>query len=150
MLIAHDELASLIPHSGDMCLLDGVLAWDQDTITCQAISHRSAHNPLRCAQGLASLHAIEYGAQAVAVHGGLLARAAGHRLPPGFLAAARNVKLHRDWLHDIEAPLTVEAQRLMADGGSFIYQFTVSSQGETLVSGRTTVMAAPATEGAAS
>ena len=61
----------MIPHTGAMCLLDGVLQWDTSTIQCVSRSHRDAHNPLRIDGRLPTLCGIEYAAQAMAVHGGL-------------------------------------------------------------------------------
>ncbi|UCE90426.1 MAG: hypothetical protein JSW10_06340, partial [Pseudomonadota bacterium] len=77
MPIERDELCSLIPHAGTMCLLHTVEQWDEVSIVCTAISHHEADNPL-CSKGaLGAVHALEYGAQAMAVHGGLLAREKG-------------------------------------------------------------------------
>ena len=73
-LLAHAELEALIPHAGGMCLLDTVESWDAETIHCRSLSHLRADNPLREKGRLAALHLAEYGAQAMAVHGGLLAR----------------------------------------------------------------------------
>jgi predicted hotdog family 3-hydroxylacyl-ACP dehydratase len=81
MLIEKSEIRCLIPHAGTMCLLDGVEAWDMRSIVCVSSTHRSVANPLRRDGRLSALHAFEYGAQAAAVHGGLLARSSGHRSP---------------------------------------------------------------------
>ena len=143
MLIGHDELCGLIPHSGAMCLLDGVLSWDEETIRCSAISHRDHENPLRSQDGLSSLQGIEYGAQAMAVHGGLLMLAQGESMQPGYLAAVKDVNLHVDWLHDIEAPLTIEARRLLGQGGQFMYEFSLLAENEKLVEARAIVMPRP-------
>lgn len=141
MLIGRDELCALIPHAGFMCLLEGVIDWDEQHITCQALSHQHSDNPLRCEQGLSALQGIEYGAQAMAVHGGLLARQQGQTAPPGYLAALRNVALNCDWLHLIDEPLKVEAAQLLAGAGSFMYEFKLSDSRQVLLSGRATVMA---------
>ncbi len=140
MLIEHQELCSLIPHDGSMCLLDGVLEWDAGHIVCESNSHRRDTNPLRNHGRLSALHGVEYAAQAMAVHGGLLAHQAGEVNPPGFLAALREVQLHVERLDDQPAPLRIEAEELMRSGGSFLYEFTISTAGKILLSGRLTVM----------
>jgi predicted hotdog family 3-hydroxylacyl-ACP dehydratase len=140
MLVARAELMSLIPHQGGMCLLDGVLAWDDTRIRCVAGSHRDPANPLRRAGTLSSVHALEYGAQAMAAHGGLLARRAGSRLEGGFLAAARDVRLNVARLDEVAQPLIVEAERMLADGGNLIYGFRLLADQRELASGRVTVM----------
>lgn len=143
MLIAQQELCSLIPHSGSMCLLAGVESWDAQGIVCVAESHRDARNPLRRDGGLSVVHGIEYAAQAMAVHGGLLARERGEKNPPGFLAALRDVQLHCERLDDIGASLRIEAEELVRSGGSFMYGFTLSAAGVLLLEGRVTVITQP-------
>src|SRR5579863_4040436 len=98
-----------------MCLLEEVLSWDAQQLTCRSISHRDAGNPLRAHGRLGAACAIEYAAQALAVHGALLRpTSAGHH---GFamLTSARAVDLAVARLDDIEADLLVGAQRLHAD-----------------------------------
>lgn len=143
MLIDKSEILSLIPHSGSMCLLDGVLAWDDASIQCLSDSHRDARNPLRRNGCLAALHAVEYGAQASAIHGGLRARHAGRTVRPGYLAALRDIRLFVDFLHDIAVPLRIDARCLGGEQGHFIYAFEVGANGEKLAQGRLTVMARP-------
>ena len=140
MLIGREELCGLIPHAGSMCLLDGVEQWDAGHIVCLSESHRDEANPLRSEGQLAAVHGVEYAAQAMAVHGGLLAREAGKSNPAGFLAALRDVRLGTGRLDDKRGPLRVEANELMRSGGSFMYEFTVSAEGKELLAGRITVM----------
>ncbi len=138
-MIEHDELCSLIPHAGNMCLLDRVLEWNDTEIVCEVLSHQDSNNPLRSDQGLASVAGIEYGGQAMAVHGSLLGSTpAEDELL--YLAAVRDVQFEVSWLHDINQPLTVRAERLMADVNGMIYQFSVLALSRLLVSGRLTVM----------
>lgn len=141
MLIDREEILSLIPHQGDMCLLDGVLDWGEASILARALSHRDSANPLRRDGVLHALHTIEYAAQAMAVHGGLLARRQGARLGAGMLAAGRDVALQVDRLDDIDGELVVAAERLHGEGGNLIYRFRVSAGAAELASGRLTVMA---------
>lgn len=140
MLIGHEELTALIPHAGAMSLLDAVEQWDEQHIVCSATSHRSEANPLRSNGGLSAINGVEYAAQAMAVHGGLLARARGEENPPGYLAALRDVKLHTDRLDVIDGALRVEATELVRSGGSFIYAFSLAAAGRLLLEGRLTVM----------
>jgi predicted hotdog family 3-hydroxylacyl-ACP dehydratase len=140
VLIGREELCGLIPHDGSMCLLDGVRAWDEQHIACSSRSHLLADNPLRSDGRLTAINGVEYAAQAMAVHGGLLARRRGEVNPPGFLAALRDVQLHVSRLDDIDAALEVEATELMRSGGSFIYEFRLAAAGRPLLEGRLTVM----------
>jgi predicted hotdog family 3-hydroxylacyl-ACP dehydratase len=72
------EIEQLIPHAGGMCLLERVLAFDDTGLHAQSDAHRDPAHPLRRDGRLSALHLCEYGAQAMAVHGGLLAAREGH------------------------------------------------------------------------
>lgn len=140
MRVTHTELCKLIPHAEKMCLLDGVIAWDAESARCISNTHGSLDNPLRENGQLAAVHAIEYAAQAMAVHGGLLAQKNGGHLPPGLLVAVRNVSLAKHTLDTLDAPLMVTVRLLFADGGNLIYRFTVDCAGAPVAEGRLTVV----------
>ena len=134
------EIRTLIPHAGSMCLLDNVINWDDELIVCFTNTHRDPANPLRRDERLSALHALEYGAQAAAVHGGLRARAAGATAPPCYLAALRDAHLHVARLDDFPSPLEVRAQRLFGEGGNTIYKCAISAGGISVAEGRVTIM----------
>lgn len=134
-------IAAHIPHSGAMCLLDTVDAWDETRIRCTATSHRDAHNPLRSQGRLASVCGIEYAAQAMAVHGALAGGEAARERPRvGYLASVRGVEACVARLDTFEAPLTVEAERVSGNGNTLLYGFTVCCGSQVLLSGRAAVM----------
>jgi predicted hotdog family 3-hydroxylacyl-ACP dehydratase len=134
------QIRALIPHSGTMCLLDGVLGWDDETIECISETHHDGTNPLRRDDRLSSVHALEYGAQAAAIHGGLRAQAAGGVAPPGYLAAIRDAALNIPYIDDVGGPLHVRARRLYGESVNTVYECEVSADGKVLVSGRVTIM----------
>ncbi|MBL0728429.1 hydroxymyristoyl-ACP dehydratase [Piscinibacter sp. HJYY11] len=137
-------IAALIPHSGSMCLLARLQSWDAQRIVCVATNHRDADHPLRTASGLMSPCAIEYAAQAMALHGALIGQDAGTAASPGFLASARGVQLHVLRLDDLPAAdvdeLHVEAVRQSGDARQILYSFTVSHGGRPLAEGRAAVV----------
>ncbi|WP_321914102.1 hotdog family protein [Paraburkholderia sp. J11-2] len=136
-------IAARIPHSGAMCLLDGVQAWDETHIRCTATSHRDPHNPLRSRGRLAAVCGVEYAAQAMAVHGALLGAmdgAAADRPRVGFLASVRNVIAHVDRLDTLAMPLAIEAERVSGSGNTILYGFTLRGEGRVLLTGRAAVM----------
>jgi len=141
MLIGKEELCGLIPHAGSMCLLEGVIDWNSGEIHCSALSHTDPANPLRSKAGLASVHLLEYGAQAMAVHGGLLARESGTRVLPGYLAALHDVVLQQEFIDQITAPLTIHAHMIASLADSFMYRFSISAEHIALASSRATVIA---------
>jgi len=140
-MLGREAIAALIPHQGTMCLLDRVLEWDKDRIVLATASHRSTSNPLRLDGRLRSIHLCEYGAQAMAVHGGLSAQADGRTAQPGFLVSLRDVQLFIDYVEALEGELRVSARRLMGTAASWQYAFEVQHQGHTLASGRAAIIA---------
>lgn len=130
----------LIPHRGTMCLLDAVIEWDESRIHARAVSHRDPENPLRADGRLHAVNLCEYGAQAMAVHGGLLARRAGDAAAPGLLVSLREVKLHVSRIDDLSDELDVHARRLMVGADAMQYQFCVEHAGVVLAEGRAAVM----------
>ena len=140
MLIGKQALCALIPHDGRMCLLEGVVSWNDREIHCVALSHTSADNPLRRDGRLAPVHLLEYGAQAMAVHGGLRAASPDDRAAAGYLAALRDVKLPRQSLECIASPLQVFAQMIAFMDDSCIYRFRISADDVELAHARATVM----------
>ncbi|QJW85786.1 3-hydroxylacyl-ACP dehydratase [Ramlibacter terrae] len=138
-MLSHAEIARRIPHQGAMCLLERVVAWTPEEIRCEADSHHSAANPLRAHDRLGIACGIEYAAQAMAVHGSLVAEA--EAVPrAGYLASVRGVELHARRLDDVAGPLLVKATRLLGDGNHIVYSFEVASQAGPLMSGRATVV----------
>jgi predicted hotdog family 3-hydroxylacyl-ACP dehydratase len=105
-----------------MCLLDSVVEWTAEWIRCETNTHRDPANPLRRRNELAALHLAEYGAQAMAVHGALLAQGGPQ---PGMLGALRDIKLHVARIDDLPGALIVTATRRFARTDGLIYDFVV-------------------------
>lgn len=145
-VLDREGIARRIPHQGSMCLLDAVLAWDPDLITCRATSHVSSDNPLRAHGRLGAACGVEYAAQAMAVHGALVAQSSqpgdGSAPPPrsGYLAGMRGVALHVERLDTVSGPLTVTAQRITGDANTVLYSFAVAAGAQPLLSGRAVVV----------
>jgi len=138
-LLTHHEIAQRIPHQGTMCLLDRVLEWDEEHIRCEATGHSHPDHPLRAHGRLGAACGVEYAAQAMAVHGALVAE---HSAAPraGYLAGVRGVTLHVERLDDVAGPLSVTAQRMTGDDNTVLYSFTVTAGPQPLVSGRALVV----------
>jgi predicted hotdog family 3-hydroxylacyl-ACP dehydratase len=139
VLISREAIATMIPHAGSMCLLDGVLSWDASRIRCSSRTHRDRHNPLRVDEKLPALCGIEYAAQAMAIHG-VLAGSVGNRPRLGYLASLREVRCSRTRLDDLEGDLTVEAERLMGEESHVIYSFEVRVGDVEVLRGRAAVV----------
>ena len=138
--IDRDAILALIPHQGTMCLLDEVMQWDSERIVCTTYSHQRPDNPLRSDSMLRAIHLCEYGAQAMAVHGGLLAREHGQVAKPGLLVSLRAVQINSLRIDKLPDALIVEADKLLDSGSSWQYQFRVRHRDTLLAEGRAAVM----------
>jgi predicted hotdog family 3-hydroxylacyl-ACP dehydratase len=129
-----------IPHQGKMCLLDEVVAWDAIRITCRSATHRAPDNPLRAAGRLGPACGIEYAAQAIAVHGALIAAQTNAAPTLGFLASVRSVALNVCRLDDVQEDLVARGERISGDHRAVQYEFSVSGGERLLLSGRATIV----------
>jgi predicted hotdog family 3-hydroxylacyl-ACP dehydratase len=140
MPLTKTEICELLPHTGRMCLLEAVQHWDPDGIVCIAESHRDPTNPLRRGGQLPAVGAVEYAAQAMGVHGGLVSKLTAAKPSVGFLASLRDVVLHASRLDDLDGPMQVRVRRVADGGGSVMCDFEVGTRERALVSGRATLL----------
>ncbi|HUA78989.1 MAG TPA: phosphotransferase [Dyella sp.] len=134
-----------IPHAGSMALIDAVVDWSETTIHAIGERYAPEQHPLRSESGLHVVHLIEYGAQATAVHGALLASAQGEaRLRAGRLVSVRDVRFAVEYIDLSEGRLDIHADRFHADDRGAQYTFNVGQNGKLYASGRVTVMYADA------
>lgn len=135
-----DAIRALVPHHGAMCLIDAVEFWDPSSIVCTTAQHRSLGNPLALEGRLSPVHAIEFAAQAMAIHGALVI-AARHAKPRiGLLVSARDCRFHCDRLDQVAGDLHVKAHRLAGSAIMLMYGFTVSAGIQCLAEGRASVL----------
>ena len=145
--LQRQDIARRIPHQNSMCLLDRVIAWDSQQICCETDSHRSLDNPMRAHGRLGASCGIEYAAQAMAVHGALIAESLGGagtsnavHARGGSLVSVRCVTLLVLALDNVVGQLTVNAERVSGNAGNVLYSFTVLDGLKSLVSGRAIVV----------
>lgn len=131
-----------IPHQGAMCLLAAVNDWNGIEIRCCAHSHAAPDNPLRNAHGLPISAGIEYAAQAMAVHGALLAPI-NHIPELGYLTSVRNVEWWTSRLDDAGEEITIQATRISGNEVSLLYDFSILGNERLLLRGRAAVMVKP-------
>lgn len=159
--MGREAILDLIPHGPGMCLLDEITHWDRERILCRASTHRDPNNPLRDGAGLPAFCALEYGAQAMAAHGALLARSQGlgaQPAPPGslvsgtqapgrlvslWLISVRDARFLSPRLDTYEGALEVEARAGGSGGGAIAYDISLS-HGETLIASARLLAAAAA------
>ena len=132
------DIESRVPHAGDMVLIDEVISHDDTRITCRAETGPLDRHPLGRQGQLPASALAEYGAQAMAVHGSLLAATDA---PPreGRLVALPERELG---VAALEAPaeLVIHADRVGGSAVGEVYEFRVLSEDTMLARGRATVM----------
>lgn len=148
MKVDRSWIQAHIPHQGTMCLLHAAERWDSTEIVCSAISHLATNHPLRNAHYLPITAGIEYAAQAMAVHGALLAPTAPTPVI-GYLTSVRNVRWTTDRLDDAGAQLCVQAIRISGNDSGLLYDFSIHSDTGLLLSGRASVLITPPTTSSA-
>ncbi len=158
-----ERIRNLVPHAGNMCLLERVVACDAASIRCETRSHLDQSNPLRRNGQLASICAIEYAAQAMALHGaltapkdigaltapghsGTLTAAASGNTPAdvrhGYLASVRDLRCRTRCLDQYTGTLSVSATLVFDESARRIYSFVVAAGKTELVTGRAAVILA--------
>lgn len=162
--LGREQIAGLLPHAGAMMLLDEMLECEPHRIVCRCDSHRRPDHPMRTDAGLGSASAVEYAAQAMALHAALQASqqaqppkltpsaadaspsaadtspSAADASPHGVLASVRALRLNVERLDDIAADLIVTATLHSGDAQSAMYEFCVTADARDLVSGRASVL----------
>ena len=138
-VIDREWIARHIPHQGSMCLLDSVESWDDENIVCVASSHSRVENPLRADGSLGIANAIEYAAQAMAVHSALVN---GESAAPksGYLTSVRDVHWYRPRCDDLTIELKVCVHRFSGNEINVLYDFEICADTLLLMRGRASVM----------
>lgn len=143
MPLGRAAILELLPHQGRMCLIERVLAWDSASILCEASPHDAADHPLRRADGhLAAVCTVEFGLQAMALHGALND---GRGAEPGYVATLRDVRVELAFADDLPGPLLAGASVLARDTRALAYRFEVTAGPDRLpvTSGQATVLVPP-------
>lgn len=139
MIADRRRITGLLPHGPGMVLLDRVDACDAESILCVTDSHRTPANPLRRRGRLPAMAAVEYAAQAAALHAALN----GERAPGAgaVLGGVKDMNATTARLDDIPDMLAVRVTLLLARDNGAVYSFEVGPQsGVTVAEGRFTVM----------
>ena len=122
-----------------MRLLDAVEAWDGTTIRCRTGTHRDVHHPLRYRGRLSVSVGLEYAAQAMGVHVGLLDGDCQAKGRIGYVGSVRDVTFAVDRLDGTPFDLIVGATRVAEGEQSYMYRFTVSLDSRTIIEGRASI-----------
>lgn len=119
-------IEELLPHAGNMMLLERVLDFDEESMTAEVIV---------CADGLfgdgADVPAwlgIEYMAQTIAAHTGMMCKLAGKPLNVGFLLGTRRYQCNVAAFKEGDV-LTVNVKKLIQDQGLGVFECCIRGEG---------------------
>lgn len=132
MNLSTADIEQLLPHKGAMCFLNAVTDWDDEHICCSAAVPNPEH-PLMRSDKVSAVVAVEYAAQATALHGALLDATTSPQA--GMLATLRDVELHCVWFPVNKNSLTIHAKLLSRAAGGCSYSFKVDSAYQPIASG---------------
>ena len=121
-------LAELLPHAGNMILIDQVLSYDEEQIHTRLCVR--AGGPFNSADGsLPAWIGIELMAQSVAAYAGCRARMLGQPVALGFLLGSRKFECNVDSF-PVGTEITVHALRsLEDDNGMGVFECHLSAPG---------------------
>lgn len=119
-----------------MILLDTVESWTASDIVCITNSHRRAGNPLCRAGMLPAYAAIEFAAQAMAIHGALNGNGEARAGVLGSVRHFRTLVASLDGIHDT---LRVSASLRRGEARCAVYRFAIRTESTDIASGQATV-----------
>ena len=128
----------MLPHGDELCLIDGIETQSDEGIVCTANSHRDAANPYRIDDRLPWPIAIEYAAQAMALHGAGTGAAGGTKV----IGAVRGLQTSGRDLDAYVEPLEIHARVKVAGAASAVYSFVVAAGSEQVCKGTLTLIGA--------
>lgn len=136
-LVTYPAIATLVPHSGAMLLLDRVVAADAEML-CAEVTIR-ADSQFCDGLEVGAWVGIEYMAQAIAAHAGYCAQLRGEPVKVGFLLGSRRYQSAVPGFA-VGAVLTVRVQRaLQGDNGLGAFDCSIAQHDAVLASALVTV-----------
>lgn len=131
------SIASLLPHAGDMILIDEVSSYDTDNLSAVAVVKPG---PYSLPDGsLPPWLGMEVMAQAVGAWAGCQARAAGLPVKLGFLLGTRSYECHVD-AFPVGARLIIHVHRGLADdSGMSVFECELHDETRLLAQARLNV-----------
>ena len=120
------NISDLLPHDGNMVLLDRVLEYDQESLVAEVVVRDDGL--FGDGQTIPAWIGIEYMAQTVAAHGGMMCHLAGKPINLGFLLGTRRYTSNiSDFI--VGTRLTVKVHRLIEDQGLGVFVCQISGDG---------------------
>ena len=120
------EVAELLPHDSNMVLLDGVVDYDQESLIAEVVVRNDGL--FGDGKTIPAWIGIEYMAQTVAAHGGMMCHLMGKPINLGFLLGTRRyISNISDFT--VGTRLTVKVNRLIEDQGLGVFDCQIIGDG---------------------
>ena len=120
------EVAELLPHDGNMVLIDRVVDYDQESLVAEVEVRDDGL--FGDGKTIPAWIGIEYMAQTVAAHGGMMCQLAGKPINLGFLLGTRRYTSNiSDFT--VGTQLTVKVKRIIEDQGLGVFSCHISGDG---------------------
>ncbi|GAB1267576.1 3-hydroxylacyl-ACP dehydratase [Aurantivibrio infirmus] len=119
----HFEISEVVPHSGLMSLLDDIVDYDEESLTASVDIHPGVM--FAEVQGVPSWVGIEYMAQTIAAHAGVLQRLNGLEVKVGFLVGTRKLTCSHSYI-PFDSKLLVKVEKeFQADNGLGVFNCSI-------------------------
>lgn len=128
------DLSSLLPHGKPLSLIEEVLKWNEDSIVAKTMSHTYSDNPLLNNGLLHPMHSLEYAAQVMAIHSGLLNE--NKKARTMLIGGLRKLSFSSTPLNKYLEPLTIMAKTQIHSSSGAIYQFSIMCSESQISQGR--------------
>jgi len=120
------NVGDLLPHDGNMVLLDGVVDYDQESLVAEVMVRDDGL--FGDGKTIPAWIGIEYMAQTVAAHGGMMCHLVGKPINLGFLLGTRRYTSNiSDFT--VGTQLTVKVKRLIEDQGLGVFDCQILGDG---------------------
>jgi predicted hotdog family 3-hydroxylacyl-ACP dehydratase len=120
------DVAELLPHAGKAILIDKVLEYDQESLIAELVVRDD--QLFGDGQSVPAWLGIEYMAQTVAAHGGILRYLAGKPINLGFLVGTRRYTSNISTIN-VGTCLTVQVKKIVEDQGLSVFMCQISGVG---------------------
>jgi predicted hotdog family 3-hydroxylacyl-ACP dehydratase len=120
------DVASLLPHEGSMMLLDRVIKFDQDSMETEVVVRDDGLFGDK--KTVPAWLGIEYMAQTVAAHDGMMCVLAGKPVRLGFLLGTRRYNSNIA-VFKVGTVLTVRVEKFMQDQGFGVFFCQILAEG---------------------
>ena len=137
MDLRHAPIETMVPHRGDMLLIDRVLHADHESVAVEA--QVRGEGLFVQESGLPGWVGIEYMAQAIAAWAGARAQRRGEPVRRGFLLGSRRYETHRDTF-PVGSTLRIDARcELIGENGLGLFDCRIHIDGALAAQARVSV-----------